>query len=867
MKSIALAFFLFCTSFLFAQTNLHQVVNEGDQLSIGPDGVMRWKKDNSEVTGFGVNYTVPFAHAYRRGKELNVDLKAAIDADVYHFARLGFDLFRVHVWDTEISDTLGNLLQNEHLELFDYLLFKLKERNINAVITPIAYWGNGWPDEDQPTPGFSYKYGKDKSLTNPLAIKAQENYLTQFVNHINPHLGTAYKDEPSILAFEICNEPHHREDPKAVTEFVRKMKDAIRNTGCTKPIFYNVTHSIHLANEYFDAGIDGGTFQWYPTGLGYQKELQGNRLPNVDKYPIPFDNVLKENAAVRFVYEFDAADMYSNYMYPAMARSFRTAGMQLGTHFSYDPTFLAPYNTEYNTHFMNLVYAPQKALSLMITGEVFRQIPLYSDYGVYPQNTSFGPFRVSYEENLAEMVSDEKFIYTNHTTSSPKDTNRLQLIAGYGNSPLVEYDGTGAYFLDKLGEGVWRLEVMPDAVIVDNLFGQNQIGKTRAVIRYDQHKIKINLPEFADGLVMESVDWRDSIIYRETKNTAVLVKPGVYLVMSPQYRDDDKVELLSQNNIRLKEYYAPPSNADTIYLRHEPTRSWIAGHEMPIEATVVAPSKPEKVVLWFTHMDRGIVTSIEMKEYAPYQYRGVIPAKYVQTGIDINQYHFAIHHDGKVTYSKSNKELLGAGHDTTWVNNAMAVRKSKAPIYLYDNAQHFDRLIRNWLPSYSDQYGPDRRENLTIRLDRLGRKDPENLKGSPVGDYTIGHYFKDIIAGREDEFLEKNVLVLEAQTIEGKRVPVRITLVTKDGQAFAHIFTVSDNTQLYYTLLSEFKPVLPVLLPRPYPTFLPYYSSVASATKLDMSEVESLQISIGPGIPQEDWDKPIELMLWGVWLE
>jgi endo-1,4-beta-mannosidase len=168
---------------------------------------------------------------------MGVDLKAAIDQDVYQFARLGLDLFRVHVWDCEISDTLGNLLSNEHLDLFDYLLAQLKYHHINAIITPIAYWGNGWPEPDEDTPGFSHKYGKGKCLTNPDAIKAQVKYLGQFANHINPYLGTAYKNEPMILAFEVCNEPHHEGTPAEVTAFVKKMVDAFHQAGCTKPIF------------------------------------------------------------------------------------------------------------------------------------------------------------------------------------------------------------------------------------------------------------------------------------------------------------------------------------------------------------------------------------------------------------------------------------------------------------------------------------------------------------------------------------------------------------------------------------------------------------------------------------------------------
>ncbi|MBU4011817.1 MAG: glycoside hydrolase family 5 protein, partial [Proteobacteria bacterium] len=324
--------------FLFHSIISAQNTDPKNNVYVDNKGVMRFEKTNSEVYGFGVNYTVPFAHAYRSAKRIGIDPKKAIDNDVYHFSRLGFDLFRVHVWDTEISDSLGNLIENEHLDAFDYLLITLNEKGIRSVITPIAFWGNGWPEPDESTSGFSHKYGKADCLTNPDAIKAQQNYLTQFLNHVNPYTGTAYKNDPNILAIEISNEPHHKEDAKEVSKFIKSMIKAIRKSGTKKPIFYNVSHSVHLAETYFESGIQGGTFQWYPTGLGYQQELSGNLLPNVNDYLIPFDEIIKKNKGAKLVYEFDAADVGKSYIYPAIARSFREAGIQLATHFAYDPT-------------------------------------------------------------------------------------------------------------------------------------------------------------------------------------------------------------------------------------------------------------------------------------------------------------------------------------------------------------------------------------------------------------------------------------------------------------------------------------------------------------------------------------------------
>jgi len=104
---------------------IHCCVSAGysqNTLFIDIKGVMRWKETREDVRLFGVNYTLPFAHSFRMHDRLGVDHKQAIEDDVYHMARLGFDAFRVHVFDCEVSDTLGNLMENEHLDLLDYQL-------------------------------------------------------------------------------------------------------------------------------------------------------------------------------------------------------------------------------------------------------------------------------------------------------------------------------------------------------------------------------------------------------------------------------------------------------------------------------------------------------------------------------------------------------------------------------------------------------------------------------------------------------------------------------------------------------------------------------------------------------------------------
>ncbi|GHA29454.1 hypothetical protein GCM10007103_08340 [Salinimicrobium marinum] len=811
-------------------------------------GVMRWGHNEKEVKGFGVNYSAPFAHGYRTAQTLGVNLKEAIDKDVYHFSRLGFDLYRIHVWDTEISDVDGNLLDNEHLELFDYLLKQLKDRGINFMITPIAYWGSGWPEPDPETPGFSHKFGKDSSLTNPEAIKAQENYLAQFLNHVNPFTGVAYKDEPNIIAFEISNEPHHRGSAEEVTEFVDKMISSMRSTGTKKPIFYNVSHSTHLAQAYFDAEIQGGTFQWYPTGLGFGKELQGNLLPNVNDYDIPFDDVIRENNGAKLVYEFDAADVMKSYMYPAMARSFREAGIQIATQFAYDPTYMAYANTEYDTHYMNLAYTPQKALALMISGEIFHELPMYENTGRYPDNLEFGDFSIDYENDLAELNSVEKFIYTNTTSTRLKNDEKLKQVAGFGNSEVVKYEGKGAYFLDKLEKGVWRLEVMPDAILVDNPFGNNSLKKTIAVINHTSREMNIHLADIGMDFSILGLN-EGNEFSGKAEGSKFSIEPGAYLLtrkgvstkLGPEDEWDQK---------KLKEFAAPETTVDKTYLMHDALPEISEDTAMEISAEIVSNEEIEKVEVWY--QNGNVYENGQLERQRGYEWAMDVPETLLKNGF--LKYRIIVYTSGSsYTFPDDMQgdpgewDYLGEESYTTRV-----VDKDR-PLYLFEANEDSESVVRQWLPSLNVVPAnlPGEAE-FQVNVEKLFEEDIENLDAAPVNDYSFRYYFRDKIKGRIEELGAKSRLVIKGRALTDNREKLQVALVMKNGASFGKIIELDPQLQEHELDLSTLKEVKTVTLPRPYPSFLPYYFEHNLTTPFDLNEVESLQFSIGPGLPNEE---------------
>jgi hypothetical protein len=344
---------------------------------VDSSGTWRWSESKEKVTLFGINYAPMFAHSFRRMEQLGIDHKEAIRQDTYHFSRLGLDAYRVHIWETEFTDQKGNLLNNEHLDLFDFTVSELQKRNIRIFLTPLGLLNNGYPDEATETPGFQNIYDKQACSREPEAFKIQARYLTQLMEHVNPYTGLAYKDDPMLIGIELNNEPYHTGTPEQTKQYIDTLIEALRGAGFKNPLFYNMSQNPYNREIYYSTELAGFTFQWYPTGLGGGEPFRLNLLPYINEYPLytPHFNFGKESSfkkRARVMYEFGLSNTRSSYGYAPAAHALREAGFQLAAYFSYDPMAIAASNTEYPKHFMNLAHTPRSAIGLMIAAEVFR---------------------------------------------------------------------------------------------------------------------------------------------------------------------------------------------------------------------------------------------------------------------------------------------------------------------------------------------------------------------------------------------------------------------------------------------------------------------------------------------------------------
>jgi hypothetical protein len=796
---------------------------------LGADGVLRWQPGGEEVNLFGVNYGLASASAYRFLKQSGASTLETIRRDLAHLRRMGANALRLPFWgDWENSDPQGNLLENEHLLLLDAILVAAGLHGMRVLLSPIVTYDASWPDVMAAArSGFSSVYSKDELGLNAAACAAQTNYLRRLLERRNSYSGIAYKDEPAIFAIEPINEPaQHPERPEITLGYINALARAIRDTGWLKPVVYNVSQDMKMATLLAAAQIDGATFAWYPTGLENGRPVGGNCLLLVDDYAQMREPLLRHKA--KLVYEFDAADSMASYLYPAMARAFRGGGAQFAAMFSYDAVPIAANNLEFNDHFLSLIYTPAKALSFLIAGRVFAQVPRGADFGLYPHNMHFGTFSVDDRADRSECVTDAEFLYSNHTPTVPPKPAALVRIAGVGSSPIVAYDGTGAYFLDRLAPGVWRLEVYPDSIIVRNPFDHEQSVGAVAQLVWRERSVRVELADLGSSFVVEALVVNRSVQAVEGRFS---VTPGVYVLRRsgiPAPHDVDR------------SFYAPQMQPFEPVLLHEPPRFLQAGATWSCRVEYVAAQAPERITLHYRNGTRAF-KSVLLQSGPGFEYAGDVPA----AGLEAGMFDYFI----SVRTTEALRTYPVDAHVEPGEWDFPNTHGWRAPVLgdgqavaLFDASVDFERLIVPYggyqpYPAVSLSPGPD------LQLSAL-RLDGRDLEKTPHGEVVCQLGLLECPGLRAALARPHHALRVLGHATGSAAARLGLILIERDGSAWGATAVLGVQPEVEVPL-GDFKPVQAAMLPRDFPVGInPYWLRSPNRGALRLENVEALQLCL-----------------------
>ncbi|GIV16899.1 MAG: hypothetical protein KatS3mg022_2334 [Armatimonadota bacterium] len=552
----------------------------GNPLPLRPmvvrDGVLYYA-DGGEVALWGVNYYPQSWHQFANMKRLGVDMQATIRQDLDHLQLMGVQIIRIHVFDREISDGQGNLIDNEHLDLLDYLVAECSRRGIYLMFTPIAWWGGPGERADS----FSANTSKPGMMFVPEAKRAAANYLRQFLNHVNRYTGRAYRDEPCLVLLEVMNEPAYfvyqdlftrsytpqGERPEVIERdratfrrlwqewcsakglvespayfplfryelmrhYIREMVEAIRSTGAKQPVaiaFFGAADR-ELVQAIGDSECDAITIPAEYPG-GWERVNDGfNLLPEASPMELPAEFARK----ARLEYEFDTpATNVSCYLYPVLAARFRSGEVQVACQFQYDSISTARWNTDWQAHWLNWLYTPSKVVSYMLAGETFRRLPRGANYE-RPATELVLPdlMATSFTHNQSMLATEEVVMYARgidewRPLKLPKSPRR---VVGTGSSPVVEYTGSGLYILQQEDERTFSLLVNPDAVLVGNSL-RGSFAAPVAELKEQPHLFRLRIEGWQEAQCFA----KGSAVPLPKVTGGWLLKPGEYVIKrSPQ---------------------------------------------------------------------------------------------------------------------------------------------------------------------------------------------------------------------------------------------------------------------------------------------------------------------------------------------
>jgi hypothetical protein len=127
-------------------------------------------------------------------------------------------------------------------------------------------------------------------------------------------------------------------------------------------------------------------------------------------------------------------------------------------------------------------------------------------------------------------------------------------------------------------------------------------------------------------------------------------------------------------------------------------------------------------------------------------------------------------------------------------------------------------------------------------------------------------YIGDKLNGRLQEAAGFKQLVIKGRG-EGQPVTVRVALITRQAQAFVKTIALPNSSGEVVIPLSEFRPDSFLLLPRPYPHFLPLWFKSSSTAPMNLADVERLEISFGQHTGPVPVDRSLSVEIASVWLQ
>ncbi|MHC4251303.1 MAG: glycoside hydrolase 5 family protein, partial [Planctomycetota bacterium] len=477
------------------------------------NGVLYYE-DGSEVALWGVNFQPCLYWEYRafmgrRGVPMEIGaIRKTTDESLDEVVKMGGDVIRAHLTPADFTDSGGNLVDNIWLDALDYMIAAARRRKVYVYLTFLNHMNSVFVKGS-----FAAASPRHEWTTDPAFIAKSRNYIRRLLDHENRYTRVRLKDDPVVAVLGLINEPRYPDynDPKAkrnnelfqawrtkhgkpdgresyadyrrvtVKQYIDDMRDLVRKTGAQQPVVWNCNWPgmIRGREDVFqgiaESKADAVAFCLYPGQSRCKSPPWANPedlsvhnfLPYIEreykvKSRLGWIREDRFRSKAKMVYEFETWYNYTTYTYPALAKVFRSLGVQIAPMWTYTLTNHAVYKG--GSHTLSLKCTPRKAASFAVAGEVFRGTERLVPYRTSAVDEDvFDGCALSFKRDLSVAAFGKTYIHTGDVTDEPiPPPAEPRRIVGYGSSRFVKYEGAGIYFI-SIGDDRIDIEIMPHA--------------------------------------------------------------------------------------------------------------------------------------------------------------------------------------------------------------------------------------------------------------------------------------------------------------------------------------------------------------------------------------------------------------------
>ncbi len=260
------------------------------------------------LQGVDSYYLVDYAtnHTYDdQGNEIN-NSRQAVDEILNEAHNLGVNVIRIWAnmqgandtyWNINNSGGHYNLVEvqtpgnysNKTLEAMDWLIYEAGKKDIRLQLVLINNWneygGMRWYAEKSPTTDKTYEWVNDTNDDNYWKFHDQfyndtncmdyyKNFVSMLLNRNNTVTGRLYKDDPTIFAWLLANEPRAKTDGDGsnhlIEDWTKNMTAYIKSIDSKHLVGLGIEgwgepwEGTNFVDDQNNTGLDFATFELHP---------------------------------------------------------------------------------------------------------------------------------------------------------------------------------------------------------------------------------------------------------------------------------------------------------------------------------------------------------------------------------------------------------------------------------------------------------------------------------------------------------------------------------------------------------------------------------------------------------------------------